>query len=124
MNTRFALISIKPLPYRAIVSLLYLYPKLWSRINAPALISENALFAARCCHTVQVFDLSTPLAFKAEAVVDKDWVKTVQVTYTLLWTAWRLVRLPQKFVDYDRVNTFPPKEFHTGGDSSTGDLQQ
>lgn len=38
----------------------------------------------RCYQTVQVFDLSAPLAFKAEAVVDKDWVKTVQVTNAFL----------------------------------------
>lgn len=33
----------------------------------------------RGSQTMQVFDLTIPLAFKAEAVVDKDWVKTVQV---------------------------------------------
>lgn len=62
------------------LSLLHLCPKLWSRINTTALIPGSVPFTTRYCHTVQVLDLSVPLDFKAEAVVDKDWVKTVQVT--------------------------------------------
>ena len=66
------------------MSLLYLYPKFWTHINPTALIPGSAPFTMRCYQTVQVFDLSAPLAFKAEAVVDKDWVKTVQVTNAFL----------------------------------------
>ena len=127
VSAHFALTSMKPLSCRTIVSLFYLYPKLWSRINATALIPENTPCATRCCHAVQVFDLSAPLAFKAEAVVDKDWVKTVQVTNALLWAAWCLTRPPQKDVDAcncDRGSTIPPpKRYHTDGDSSTEGLQ-